>query len=187
MLKNWLNSHKAQTTMEDSAVNQLKFAGVPQTRQPISAVRGPKFTILWEHVEDILLFNKFFPTVDICLSCEDIAQQSCAMVCRWRIFAPCIFSEPCEHISHLHSKLALRSHHVWKYGRHSMVKSINLGPRNSEKIWGPTVSWMGHSQPACTINGYMGPANTRQQFFGPRNSIPPYFNHCRYPICDGWE
>jgi len=26
--------------------NQLKFAGVPQTGQPISAVSGPKFTIL---------------------------------------------------------------------------------------------------------------------------------------------
>ena len=26
--------------------NQLKFAGVPQTPEPISAVSGPKFTIL---------------------------------------------------------------------------------------------------------------------------------------------
>ena len=26
----------------------LKFAGVPQTTKPISAVSGPKFTILWE-------------------------------------------------------------------------------------------------------------------------------------------
>jgi len=26
--------------------NQLKFAGVPQTGQPISAVSGPKFAIL---------------------------------------------------------------------------------------------------------------------------------------------
>ena len=40
--------------------NPLKFAGVPQTRQQISAVSRPKFTILWGHVEDILLLNKFF-------------------------------------------------------------------------------------------------------------------------------
>ena len=40
--------------------NQLKFAGVPQTGQPISAASRPKFTILWGHVEDILLLNKFF-------------------------------------------------------------------------------------------------------------------------------
>ena len=39
--------------------NPLKLAGVPQTRQQISAISGPKFTILWRHVEEILLF-KFF-------------------------------------------------------------------------------------------------------------------------------
>ena len=38
----------------------LKFAGVPQTRQQISAVSGPKFTILSGHVEEVLLLNKFF-------------------------------------------------------------------------------------------------------------------------------
>ena len=52
--------------------NPLKLAGVPQTRQPISAVSGPMFTILWGHVEEVLLLNKFFPIVDTCLSCEDI-------------------------------------------------------------------------------------------------------------------
>jgi len=40
--------------------NQLKFAGVPQTPEPMSAVSGQKFTILRGHVEDILLLNKFF-------------------------------------------------------------------------------------------------------------------------------
>jgi len=40
--------------------NPLKFAGVPQTRQQISARSGPKFTILQGHVQEILLFNKFF-------------------------------------------------------------------------------------------------------------------------------
>ena len=37
--------------------NPMKFAGVPQTRQQISAASGPKFTILRGHVEEILLFN----------------------------------------------------------------------------------------------------------------------------------
>ena len=40
--------------------NQLKFAGVPQTNETISTASGPKFTILWKHVEEILLLNKFF-------------------------------------------------------------------------------------------------------------------------------
>jgi len=60
--------------------NQLKFGGVPQTNEKISAASRPKFTILWRHLEDILLLNKLFPIVDTCLSCEDIARQSCAMV-----------------------------------------------------------------------------------------------------------
>jgi len=40
--------------------NPLKLAGVPQTNETISAASGPKFTILWGHVEEILLLNRFF-------------------------------------------------------------------------------------------------------------------------------
>jgi len=62
--------------------NPLKFVGVPQTLEPISAVSRPKFTILSGHVEELLLLNKFFAIVDACLNCEDMARQSCAMVPR---------------------------------------------------------------------------------------------------------
>jgi len=34
--------------------------------------------------------TSFFPTVNTCLSCEDIAGQSCAMEPRWRFFASCV-------------------------------------------------------------------------------------------------
>jgi len=40
--------------------NLLKVAGVPQTNETISAASGLKFTILWGHVEETLLLNKFF-------------------------------------------------------------------------------------------------------------------------------
>jgi len=40
--------------------NPLKSEGVTQTTGWISAVSRPKFTILWGHVEDISLDNKFF-------------------------------------------------------------------------------------------------------------------------------
>jgi len=66
--------------------NPLKFTGVPQTRQQILAATEPKFTILSQHVEEVLLLNKFFSIVDTCLNCEDMARQSCAMVPRWRFF-----------------------------------------------------------------------------------------------------
>jgi len=39
--------------------------------------------------------TSFFPIVDTCLSCEDIARQSSVMVPRWRFFGSCISSEPC--------------------------------------------------------------------------------------------
>ena len=90
--------------------NPLKFAGVPQTNETISAASGPKFTILRRHVDEILLLNNFVPIVDMCLRCEDIARQSCTMVPRWRflaIFAPCIFGEP--HAPHFRPKFGLRS------------------------------------------------------------------------------
>jgi len=38
----------------------FKVAGVPQTPETISAASGSKFTILWGHVEQILLLDKFF-------------------------------------------------------------------------------------------------------------------------------
>jgi len=66
--------------------------------------------------------TSFFPIVDTCLSCEDIARQSCAVVPRWRFLAtflrPVFSASPVPHISDMHSKFALRPHHVWKYGRH---------------------------------------------------------------------
>jgi len=74
---------------------------------------GPKFTKLWQHVTEISLFNKFFfQIVDMCLSCEDIAQQSCAIVRRWRIFwrflLPVFSASHVQHTSDLRSKFALR-------------------------------------------------------------------------------
>jgi len=102
--------------------NPMKFTGVPQTRQQISAASGPKFTILWGHVGETLLFNNFFPIVDMCLSCEDIAWQSCAMVTWWQIFGdflcPAFPASHVQHVSDMHSKFALGPHHVSKYGRH---------------------------------------------------------------------
>jgi len=74
--------------------NQLKFAGVSKTRQQISAISGPKFTILHRHVGRYCCLTSFFPIVDMFLTYEDISRQSCAIVLRWRFFASCISSEP---------------------------------------------------------------------------------------------
>jgi len=72
--------------------NPLKCAGVPKLAnrsQPLVGRSSPYY----QHVEEVLLFNKFFPIVDTCLYSEDIARQSCAMVPKWHFFASCISSE----------------------------------------------------------------------------------------------
>ena len=96
--------------------NPLKLPGVPQTNETILAASGPKFTILWGHVEKILLLNTFFSIVDTYLSCNDIARQSCGMVPRWRFLTtflgPAFAASRVQHISDLHSKFALGPRHV---------------------------------------------------------------------------
>jgi len=61
--------------------------------------------------------------------CEDIGRETCAMVPRWRFLAtflgPAFFSEPRAAHSDLHSKFALRPHHVWKYGRDPMCGRLD--------------------------------------------------------------
>jgi len=80
-----------------------------------------------------LLLNKFFfLIVDTCLSCEDIARRSCAMVPKWRFLAtflrPVFAESLVQHVSDLHLKFALRPHHVSKYGRR-----LSLGEEKKKK------------------------------------------------------
>ena len=63
------------------------YLGCPKLTKRAQPLLVRKFTILWGHVEEILLLSKFFPIVDTCLSCEDIARQSCGIVPRWRFLA----------------------------------------------------------------------------------------------------
>jgi len=102
--------------------NPLQFTGVPLTRQRISAASGPKFTILLEHVEEVLLFKTIFS------GCRYMPQlrryrptklyDGAQMAHFWRFLGPAFSASHVQHISDMHSKFALRPHHVWKYGRH---------------------------------------------------------------------
>jgi len=57
----WLTPNRECRACSNAAKmrNPLKLAGGHQTTGPISAASGPKFTILWEHVEKIFLLNIF--------------------------------------------------------------------------------------------------------------------------------
>jgi len=60
MLQSLADAHCYMTCSNDAKTRKpLKVAGVPQTPETISAASGLKFTILWAHVEEILLLNKF--------------------------------------------------------------------------------------------------------------------------------
>jgi len=102
--------------------NPLKFAGVPQTTGSISAASRPKCTILWGHVESILMLNKFFSD---CRYVPYLLRYSSTKLCdgaQMAIFGdflrPVFSASRVQHISDVHSKFALRPHHVCKYGRH---------------------------------------------------------------------
>ena len=83
------------------------FTFIMHRPHPTTAATQPNTKDMGE----ILLLNKFFSDCRYCLSCEDIARQSCAMVRRWRFFAlflrPVFPASPVQHISDLHSKFAL--------------------------------------------------------------------------------
>jgi len=111
----WLCSNATKTR------NRLKFAGVPQTIKRYQPLVGRSSLYCKNMWGRYCCLTSFFPIVDKCLSCEDIARQSSAMVRRWQFFAsflrPVFPASRVQHISDLHSKFALGSHHVWKYGR----------------------------------------------------------------------
>jgi len=62
--------------------------------QPLVGQSSPYCADMWR---TYCCLTSFFPIVDTCLSCEDIARQICVMVPRWRFlatfFASYVFSE----------------------------------------------------------------------------------------------
>jgi len=97
--KVWLASgERRRCSNEATTRNTLKFAGVPQTRQQISAASGTKFAILCGHMEEILLFDKFFsdcrymPQLRRLSPTNSYDGAQMAIFCV--IFASCISSEP---------------------------------------------------------------------------------------------
>ena len=84
------------------------FQGCPKLTklsQPLVGRSSPYYGNMWRRYCSLTIF---FPVVDTCLSCEDIARQSCGMVRRWRLFGDflrAVFSESrAQHVSDLHSK-----------------------------------------------------------------------------------
>jgi len=97
---------------------------VANISEPLVGRSSPYCEDMWRRY---CCLTSFFPIVDTCLSCKDIARQRCVMVPRWRFFGdflgPAFSASHVQHISDMHSKFTLRPHHVWKYGRHLICNS----------------------------------------------------------------
>jgi len=103
----------------ETSWNLLGCPKLTKGSQPLEGRSSPYCKDMWRRY---CCLTSFFPIVDTCLSCEDIARRSCAMVPRWRFLAtflrPLLAASRQQHISDLHSKFALGPRHVYKYGRH---------------------------------------------------------------------
>jgi len=98
--------------------NLLGCPKLPNRSQPLVGRSSPYCGDMWRRY---CCLASLFPNVDTCPSCEDSIRQSCVIVRRWQFFASflqLVFpANRVQHVSDLHSKFALRPHHVWKYGR----------------------------------------------------------------------
>jgi len=72
--------------------NLLGCPKLANRSQPLVGRSSPYCEDMWGRC--CCLTSFFSDCQYMCLSCEDIARQSCAMVRRWRFFASCISSEP---------------------------------------------------------------------------------------------
>jgi len=63
--------------------NLLRCPKPANRSQPLVGRSSPHCEDIWRRY---CCLTSFCPKFDVCLNCEDIARQSCAMVCRWQFF-----------------------------------------------------------------------------------------------------
>jgi len=105
----------------------------------------PKFTILWGDVEEILLLNKFFSDCRYMPQLRRYSPTKSWDGVQTAIFAsflcPVFSASHMQHISVLHSKFALRPHHVWKYGRRPISDCWDKARKKKKEETGWTYIW----------------------------------------------
>jgi len=114
-----LECHAVTLPRRETRLNLLGCPKLTKRSQPLVGWSSPCCENMWGRY---CCLTSFFPIVDTCLRCKDVAWQSCAMVPRWRFFGdflhPVFSASRVQHVSDLRRKFVLRPHHVWKYGRH---------------------------------------------------------------------
>jgi len=101
----------------ETSSNLLGCPKLQNRSQPLVGRSSPYIVRTWRRY---CRLTSFFPIVDACLRCEDTARQNivqCAQMANfWRFLRPVFSANRVQQISNLHSKFALRPHHVWQYG-----------------------------------------------------------------------
>ena len=94
--------------------------------QPLVGRRSSYYEDMWMRYRCLTVVFRL-SIVDTCLSCEHTARQICAIMPKWRFLRPVFQRAACStfDISYVHSKFALRPHHVWKYGSHAVSDRWN--------------------------------------------------------------
>ena len=111
----WVTSLVAAVTKprREPRWNLLECPKLTNRSQALVGQSSPYCEDVWKRY---CCLTNIFPIVDTCLICEDTARPSCAMVRRWRSFDDfCVLyfsASRVQRISDLHSKFALRPHHV---------------------------------------------------------------------------
>jgi len=116
----WPPSSDAGSATKPRHKNMLKFAGVPQTFLPVSAISGPSSPYCEDMWRRYWCLTSFFSDCRYMPSLRRYSLTTLSDGAQMAIFAYClhpVFSaSSMQHISDLHSKVALRPHHVRKYG-----------------------------------------------------------------------
>jgi len=103
-----LEYHAVRLPRCETCWNSLGCPKLPNRSQPLVGWSSPYCGDIWRRH---CWLTSFFPIVNMCLRCEDIARQSCAMVHRWQFFASYlrpVFPASCvQHISELCAALFL--------------------------------------------------------------------------------
>jgi len=77
-----------QSCLEETHSNLLGCPKQPKRSQPPVGQSLPYCQDTWKRY---CCLTTFFPIVNMCLSCKDIAEQSCAVVPRWQFFCVLYF------------------------------------------------------------------------------------------------
>jgi len=102
--------------------------------QPLVGRSSPYCGDMWR---TYCRLTSFFPIVYTCLSCEDIARQSCVKVTRWRFLAtflcPVFSASEVQQVSDLHLKIRAKATPCVEVWQTSNLRWLRLGEEKKKE------------------------------------------------------